>query len=54
MTGRTEARAVRRGRPKLEAAREELRQTAREADPRQDPVAFLRRLAQRHNERGER
>ena len=45
--------ALRRGRPVIDAARDELRETAREADPRRDPVGFLRRLAQRHNERGE-
>ncbi len=39
--------AVERARPRLEAARDELRDIAREADPRNDPKGFARKLGQR-------
>ncbi len=39
--------AVERARPRLEAARDELREIAREADPRRDPAGFARKLGKR-------
>lgn len=39
--------AVERARPRLEAARDEVREIAREADPRSDPAGFARKLGNR-------
>lgn len=45
------AAAWRRTKPKLEAAREELRDIAAEADPREDPRAFAAKFKERFLDR---
>ncbi len=46
------AAAWRRTRPKLEAARDELRDIAEETDPRENPRAFAVKVKKRFLERG--
>ncbi len=46
------AAAWRRTRPKLEAARDELRDIAEETDPRENPRAFAVKVKERFLERG--
>ncbi len=46
------AAAWRRTRPKLEAARDELRDIAEETDPRKNPRAFAVKVKERFLERG--
>jgi hypothetical protein len=39
--------AVERARPRLEAARDEIREIAKETDPKRDPAGFARKLGRR-------
>jgi len=43
--------AWRKGKPKLEEAKDDLRKIARESDPRKDPKEFARRVKQRFTEK---
>ena len=46
--------AWQQAKPRIDAAKTEIEEIAHEADPRQDPMKFARRLKERLSERGRR